>query len=151
MSLAHASCITGKTCTLVVNLLLLLLLLTMSEHASYFICIKIKILFSFFFYRELKSGTSCIKELKSKCPQNNALIDAELVQLPLAMEELTLLCRDDSFYDGMLHVKHLLLFSCCISSLLSLVFFWGGGGTYIFTSFSNVTPKNSLSVNGHRI
>lgn len=48
---------------------------------------------------ELKSGVACITDLKSKCPQDSAIIEAELVQIPLAMNELRMLCRDDSLYD----------------------------------------------------
>lgn len=48
---------------------------------------------------ELKSGIACINELKSNCPQDNAIIEAELVQIPLAIHELGMLCRDDSLYE----------------------------------------------------
>lgn len=58
------------------------------------------------FHRELKSGIACINELKSNCPQDNAIIEAELVQIPLAIHELGMLCRDDSLYEGMLIKTH---------------------------------------------
>lgn len=45
---------------------------------------------------------ACIADLKAKCPQDNAIIEAELVQIPLAINELGMLCKDDSLYDGML-------------------------------------------------
>lgn len=48
---------------------------------------------------ELKSGMACIADLKAKCPQDNAIIEAELVQIPLAINELGMLCKDDSLYD----------------------------------------------------
>lgn len=48
---------------------------------------------------ELKSGIACINELKSNCPQDNAIIEAELVQIPLAIHELGMLCTDDSLYE----------------------------------------------------
>lgn len=48
---------------------------------------------------ELKSGMTCIADLKLKCPQDKAIIEAELVQIPLAINELGMLCSDDSLYD----------------------------------------------------
>lgn len=68
-----------------------------------FFTFKFKILKHFhLFYRELKSGMACITDLKLKCPQDKAIIEAELVQIPLAINELGMLCSDDSLYDGML-------------------------------------------------
>ncbi|XP_061195200.1 uncharacterized protein LOC133203437 [Saccostrea echinata] len=46
-----------------------------------------------------KYGEACVASLKSKCLQDTAIIEAELLKLTLAEEELKLLCRDDSLYD----------------------------------------------------